>query len=98
MAGQEVTETILGPALKVGRHVWWVGEPKRHHDIFPIIEKHDYISKEERINAEQGFYTDQGRFLSREEALPIAKASGQFKREEGPGKYSGPELFSEDLW
>jgi len=46
----------------------------------------------------QGFWTSHNRFVTRAEALPIAKAAGQFKRRNQPGDYDGPELFSENLW
>lgn len=41
----------------------------------------------------QGFFTSDGEFVSREEAMKIAKAAGQV----GPEKKSSM-LFSEDLW
>lgn len=42
----------------------------------------------------QGFVTDDGRFVSREEALPIAIAAGQVKEGQTCHK---DRLFSEDL-
>jgi hypothetical protein len=41
----------------------------------------------------QGFVTDSGIFVSREEAMKIAKASGQISQD-----HNKNELFSEDLW
>lgn len=41
----------------------------------------------------QGFITDKGEFVSRKEALEIAKKSGQI-----PEDHKYPELFSEDMW
>lgn len=41
----------------------------------------------------QGFVTDKGKFVSRKEALKIAKMAGQI-----PKDHKYPELFSEDMW
>ena len=59
---------------------------RRHNDILARFGKAnlDVIK--------QGFYTSYGRFVSREEALQIAKDAGQVKE-----TYSN-QLFSEDLY
>lgn len=59
---------------------------RRHNDILVRFGKsHLDISK-------QGFYTSYGRFVDREEALKIAKESGQVK------ETNSKRLFSEDLY
>lgn len=42
----------------------------------------------------QGFMDQRGAFLTREEALPLARANGQIRREVG----NGGQLFSEHLY
>lgn len=59
---------------------------RRHNDIFARFGK----SQLEVIK--QGFYTSYGRFVSREEALQIAKDAGQIKETDSN------ILFSEDLY
>lgn len=60
----------------------------RHHDIFARFG--NAVSK----NLEdQGFYTSAGRFVTRQEALYIAKESGQVSRD-----LDSVRLYSEDLY
>ena len=59
---------------------------RRHNDILARFGK----SQLEAIK--QGFYTSYGRFVSREEALQIAKDAGQVKETDSN------ILFSEDLY
>ena len=59
---------------------------RRHNDILARFGK----SQLEVIK--QGFYTSYGRFVSREEALQIAKDAGQIK------ETNSNILFSEDLY
>ena len=63
----------------------------RRHDI--IIHRR-YRETGKRVIGEQGFVTDIGTFVSRVEALRIARAAGQQINKHGhPG-----ELFSEDIY
>lgn len=91
-----MSETITGVAVKftLGSFMFVCAakEPCRHNDIL------SYTRCTDRDDEIQGFWTSRDRFVTRAEALPIAKAAGQFKRRNQPGDYDGPELFSEDLW
>ena len=59
---------------------------RRHNDILARFGKsHLEVIK-------QGFYISYGRFVSREEALQIAKDAGQIK------EIDSNQLFSEDLY
>ncbi|CAN7302977.1 hypothetical protein LJR164_001579 [Phenylobacterium sp. LjRoot164] len=60
--------------------------PARHHNLFALAGSPD----------ESGFLTSAGRFVGREEALLIARASGQ-PMIEHPARHERL-LFSEDLW
>ena len=60
---------------------------RRHNDIIARFGRFHLDIKN------QGFYTSYGRFVSREEALLIAKESGQVKE-----TISDIMLFSEDLY
>ena len=59
---------------------------RRHNDILARFGK-SYLDV-----TKQGFYTSYGRFVSREEALQIAKDAGQIKETDSN------RLFSEDLY
>jgi len=58
--------------------------PVRHHDLFRMFKPCGYVT--------QGFMTNRGRFVKRDDALVIARAAGQVK------KIRGSVLCSEDLW
>lgn len=60
---------------------------RRHNDIMSRFGKTCLDT------TKQGFYTSWGRFVSREEALQIAKSAGQVS-----GTISETKLFSEDLY
>ena len=47
---------------------------------------------------QQGFYTSFGRFVSREEALQIAKEAGQIEEPGFAKLCSSNKLYSEDLY
>lgn len=90
------TERIAAAAICVDGEVQHMLPPNRHHNVM-----HRFYRETGRIVGpdEQGFITDQGRFVDREEALKIATAAGQLNGlRDKPGAYRGKELFSEDLW
>lgn len=88
-----MTERIVAAALKMGEMTISVLPPGRHHTIFWELAKHFPDIRCPPPN-DQGFLTDNGRFIGREEAVEVAKASGQIERP----KYQPNQLFSEDLW
>lgn len=59
---------------------------RRHNDIMARF------GKDVLCLTQQGFYTSFGRFVSREEALQIAKEAGQI------GETDSEQLYSEDLY
>ena len=67
----------------------------RHHDCIAIaaILVRAGVGKFP-VNGIQGFLTDDGRFLNREDAAIYALKIGQIKEL----KFSKRDLFSEDLW
>jgi hypothetical protein len=90
-----VTELIIGVAIKQGDLMVCLPKPNRHHHCIryavqtlgltarPIAAGHGL----------QGFYTDDGKYLTRQDAMIYAKANGQLINQ-NPTK----DLFSEDLW
>lgn len=67
--------------------------PNRHHDI--IRASSDVGLPQDAIcDADQGFITSTGRYVTREDAVPIAQAAGQILQKTDPAHM----LFSEDLW
>lgn len=92
-------ETIVAAAIQIDGLTMSMPPPARHHHVLRIAvnlpgEDSDVLIGRER----QGFLTSTGRFVGRLEAKRIALAAGQPMRDQGPRAYSGPELFSEDLW
>lgn len=61
----------------------------RHYKIIALQSKLGISTHGDCI---QGFVDGQDNFLTREEAVPIAKAAGQI-----PDNFEG-ELYSEDIW
>lgn len=94
-------EHITGVALKEPKRgtTWVCEKPKRHHDVFAMMQQEEDANPfcDSPHDCQQGFHTSTGRFVTRLEAMQIAKAAGQLIRPERGG-YQGPELFSEDLW
>ena len=83
---------IAGVAVKVNGVMYAMGAPNRHHDVIRYI----FYRGVQPLVQDQGFMDTNGKFLTRKQAMLLAKLTGQFKR--GPDGYQGPELFSEDLW
>ncbi len=70
--------------------VWSLPRPFRNHNVIRIIAQ---LTGADFVDGEQGFLDLTGRFLTRDEAIPVAEASGQL------GKFLiGSILTSEDLW
>ena len=65
---------------------------RRHNDIMTRF------GKDVLCLTQQGFYTSFGRFVSREEALQIAKEAGQVKDPGFNKLCSSNKLYSEDLY
>jgi hypothetical protein len=90
--------TIVAAAIKFGDLVCWLPAPARHHDILRAVKRVFHGRTDEGFRLEvQGFMTDDGRFLGREEAYSHAHNCKQLL-ERKPGQYNGIELFSEDVW
>ena len=67
--------------------------PARHHTILQSMDMIMGIDTTKVQPSEQGFITDEGRFVNRVEAFYIAWKADQLMK-----PTNGPELFSEDLW
>ena len=90
-----MTERIAAAAVRAkGRFndhklVWSVSPPGRHCDLMGMSDP------EAEEGMEQGFVTDTGRFVDREEGHLIAKAAGQIIHRCGGDHHT---LYSENLW
>lgn len=86
--GQE--ELVVAAAIRTEGVVVMVERPGRHGNCINFLHNRapgvDY-------RAEQGFITNRGRFVNRQEAAAIVEASGQ-----GSGREGINGLFSEDMW
>lgn len=91
MAESHSGPRITHVAVKYQGVVYSLPAPNRHHHVIRMIGG---------INGpdEQGFLDNNGNFLTRRQAMLLARGNGQLKRREGPEHYQGPELYSEDLW
>lgn len=81
-------EKIASPAIKDGEQVY---TGKNHEEIRQSMPE----TANKGADANTGFVTDKGRFVSREEADKLAKANGQFKQEvKAPDALHSEELKS----
>ena len=73
-------------------------DPIMHSQIQPLIEAHGETWWRTQTHS-QGFITNKGEYVTREEALAIARSpeANQINRYR-PSSYEGGELFSEDLY
>ncbi len=72
----------------------WTG--RRHGDVIRKIVAEENISSVTYLVFEQGFVTDDGRFVDRHEAFKIAVACNQLLNKKDP--WAAPTLMSEDLY
>lgn len=67
--------------------------PARHHTVLHALAADGF--KAIGISGKnQGFVTDAGEYVTREQACSIARAAGQIIEKTGPAD----QLFSEDVW
>ncbi|MEK6882298.1 MAG: hypothetical protein AABY22_21950 [Nanoarchaeota archaeon] len=86
---KKVTDFYIEESAIRRNGVVWTG--RRHHEIIKtIIETLDI----KRVDGEQGFVTNDGVFVDRQEGGRIALACGQIKNL----KYHKTKLFSEDIF
>ncbi|NQT91469.1 MAG: hypothetical protein HQ559_01815 [Lentisphaerae bacterium] len=71
--------------------VWSLPRPARHGDVIGAV--YDEVGGPVGDRYEQGFVTDDGRFVGRREAFLIARHAGQIVNDE-----AHDILFTEDLW
>jgi hypothetical protein len=91
--GRGFPEQIIGAAiLGASMGVYWLPKPFRHGHVMAVMAVDGYGIEFQEV---QGFWTDRFRFVTREEALDIAKENGQFRRKHPSNEF---QLFSEDLW
>ena len=78
-------------AIKTLSGVYALPEPNRHHNVIKTMHDNGESAK----SGIQGFVTDTGAFLNREQARSYALAIGQVSEKKLNHQR---ELFSEDLW
>lgn len=84
-------EYITGVGIIVDNVLYKLPRPYRHHHCIKLA--FDKLRKP-ITTASQGFITSEDRYVSREEALTIARQSGQLTQQ-----HSHPtKLFSESIW
>lgn len=86
---------ITHVAIRVDGEVFSLPEPNRHHDVIAlIIRTTDHVTVE-AYDDDQGFLDEDGRYLTRKQALVNALMHDQVK---DPDNIRADMLFSEDLW
>lgn len=96
---------ITAAAIKFGNLVCHLPTPARHADVLRAV-KQMFRGRSDAgyLREVQGFMTDKGEFLNREQAYTHALECGQGtpRRDSviasGYAAYNGKELYSEDLW
>lgn len=83
-------ERIVAVACKMGDLTLSIAAPARHHHIIHAFAS--YNRKTLILPSQQGFLTNTGRYVGREEAKQIAIQAGQVT------ETVHDELYSEDLW
>lgn len=67
-----------------------------HHQIEQRVDGHKF---KHRVDPDQGFVDQHGRYMTREEAYVVATEAGQIVRPEACGNgLAGPKLYSEGLY
>lgn len=89
-AGLGGVETVTTAAAKVGKRIWSLPAPARHHHVFRVMGAEGFKAWG---SEETGFLTNTGRYVDRKEAARIAVEAGQITAPKWP-----PDLYSEDLW
>lgn len=84
---------ITGVAIKREGVVYQLPKPNRHHHVIRLMADLG-IPKPVTLNAVQGFVTDTGEFLDREQAYTLVLENKQNVVE----LHHHRDLFSEDLW
>jgi hypothetical protein len=69
--------------------------PARHHHILHQLW---HLSERRCPDAGQGFVTDRGRYVDRQEGWKIAEAAGQIIARCGGDTTDGGTLYSENVW
>jgi hypothetical protein len=70
----------------------------RHSHCLDVVRARKGVDRKAIGKAKQGFATSTGRFVDRQEAMRIQRASGRRSYFREDGEYVGSELFSEDLY
>lgn len=85
-------ERIVAAAIKYDDVVYHASPPGRHHDV--IFYMYSLGIRGVHVCRYQGFITNTGRYVGREEACKIAKKAKQILIKTNPTYM----LFSEDVW
>lgn len=85
-------ELIIGVGIVTEGKLYTLPRPHRHHHCISIA--FEELNKQ-IVTENQGFITNKGRYVLREEALEIAKNANQLLPRHDP---YFTELFSESIW
>lgn len=83
-------------AVRFRETIYSLPSPKRHHDVIREIAAKTGVETVSAYGEDQGFLDEEGRYLTRKQALEVAREEGQL-RDGALGPRLGI-LFSEDVW
>lgn len=86
---------ITHVAIRFRGIVYSLPQPNRHHHVIRFIIDTTGISSVDVGDHDQGFLDEGGKYLTRRQALGIARLYGQVK---DPARVRAGQLTSEDLW
>lgn len=90
----EKVECIYGPALRnADNDIYADPIPASHWSVSQNVKELHHDNTLTPLTWEQGFLTNTGRFVDRDEGFKIAQSAGQI-----PPTWKPRHLFSEDLW
>lgn len=78
-------------AIRYKGTVYSVPRPGRHHHVVLLMAMRGLGPE---TMHDQGFVTNKGRYVDRQEGVVIARNAGQIIKKTSPDNY----LFSEDVW
>lgn len=86
---------ITHVAVRFNGKVYSMPRPHRHHHVIALIVEKTGVATVDSLGEDQGFLDGAGRYLTRWQALRVAKKHGQL-RDDRP--IWNDELYSENLW
>jgi hypothetical protein len=86
---------ITHVAIRFNDVIYSLPAPNRHHDVIRHIVETTGVSYVDARGEDQGFLDETGKYLTRRQALKVAKLNSQLRSDR---PIWNNELYSENLW